>query len=353
MSFFEKAWASRRTELSVLDVIPVLESFKAQVIDLVYPSDLYTINDLARAVRRSIHVYDIIPILDYALVSKVPAVHVYDLIPVYDYGYVSRRNVVHAYDIISQFDAATRSGNVTLSVTDILSIPEWFFRVNKALKIFEGYIPYELATASAIPAVYADDLFIIYDLGASVNAVKTASVLDKLVADSVSYTKSYSPLFFTLFQRRVPVVYKTLSVLDIVAVKDGLSTAVTKAVSAFDYVVSDSVSYTKSYSPLFFTMFQRRVPVVYKTLSVADVLALDSASVIVRKVVSVSDFIMYDYVPSMSPSDIIYIGLYSNPGTYGLSVSETGIVYDSAAVVKKALYVLDKVIYDKADLYLF
>jgi hypothetical protein len=299
-------------------------------------------------------VYDIIPIRDYASFSRVPVVHIYDLIPVHDYAYVSRRNIVHAYDVISQPDAATRSGNVTISVADTLSIPEWFFRVNRALKVFEPYIPYELATILSIPAVYADDLSIIYDLSASVSVVKTASAFDKLVADNASYAKSYSPLFFTLFQRRVPIVYKTLSVLDIVAVKDGLSTAVTKAVSAFDYIVSDSVTYTKSYSPLFFTLFQRRVPIVYKILSVADVLTvLDSASVVKIKVVSVSDFIMYDYVPSMSLSDIIYIGLYSNPGTYGLSVSETGIVYDSAAVVKKALYVLDKVIYDKADLYLF
>ena len=131
------------------------------------------------------------------------------------------------------------------------------------------------------------------------------------------------------------------------------SVNVVKVISAFDRLITDNISYSKSYSPLFFTLFQRRVPVVYKTLSVADVLVLDSASVIVRKVVSVFDFIMYDYVPSMSPSDIIYIGLYSNPGTYGLSVSETGIVYDSAAVVRRTLNAFDKVIYDKADLYLF
>jgi len=482
---------------------------------------------------------------------------------VYDYAYASRGNVVHAYDIIQQSDTAIRSGNVTLSVTDILSIPEWFFRVNKALKIFEGYIPYEFATASAIPTIYANDLSTIYDLGASINAIKTASAFDKLitdyvtytksysplffsllrrrvpiryltlsvadrfgvgdyasakkviivavgdyavitdsasakgviavlapdyglmtdvsdlrnravavydiipvadygiavkaevfevldyifaadnvysnravvitalerlVADGTSYAKSYSPLFFTLLRRRVPVVYKTLGVLDMVAVRDGLSVAVIKKAYASDYVVSDyagikqvgvgavdyvisdsaitaqvkkvlasdyigfdSVSYIKSYSPLFFSILRRKVPIVYKTLSMLDIVAVrdsasvipikvvsvldvvpaadrvdaknivisvsdyvvyDSASVVVRKVVSVSDFIMYDYVPSMSPSDIIYMGLYSNPRTYGLSVSETGIVYDSAAVVKKTLDVLDKVIYDKADLYL-
>ena len=98
---------------------------------------MHIVWDLAHAVRRSIHAYDIIPILDYALVSRVPAVHVYDVIPVHDYAYVNRRSVVHAYDVISQLDTATKSGNVTLSATDILTLTEWFFRVNKALKIFE------------------------------------------------------------------------------------------------------------------------------------------------------------------------------------------------------------------------
>jgi hypothetical protein len=309
---------------------------------------------------------------------------VYDVVPVHDYAYVSRRNIIHAYDIIQQPDTATRSGNITLSVADILSIPEWFFRVNKALKIFEGYIPYELATASAVPTIYADDLSIIYDLGASINAIKTASAFDKLVADYATYTKSYSPLFFTLFQRRVPVVYKTLSVLDVVAVKDSASAIVAKTVPAYDYIGFDSVTYTKSYNALFFSLFQRRVPVVYKTLSVLDVVAVkDSASVILIKVVSVldvvpvadrvdvkniaisvSDFIMYDYVPGMSPSDIRYRSLYANVGMRTISVldritpyesvwvgprvitvnARDYLVSDGAAIVKRSVHAYDVVV---------
>ena len=234
----------------------------------------------------------------------------------YDYTYATRRNVVHAYDIISQFDAATRSGNVTLSATDILSISEWFFRVNKALKIFEGYIPYEFATASAISTIYANDLSIVYDLGASINAIKTASAFDKLVADSVTYTKSYSPLFFTMFQRKVPIIYKTLSVMDTIA-------------------VSERVDYVKSYSPLFFTMFQRKVPVVYKTLSISDIVDVkDSASVVQIKAytVHVSDYIIYDYVPGMSLSDIRYRSLYANVGMRTISVLDRITPYESVWV---------------------
>jgi len=185
--------------------------------------------------------------------------------------------------------------------------------------------------------------------------VKTVPASDYIGFDSVSYTKSYSPLFFTLFQRRVPVVYKSLSVLDVVAVKDSASVVPIKVVSVLDVVpVADRVDVKNIAIPVSdFIMYDSAVPVRYAVLSVFDIVSLpDSASVVARKVVSASDFIMYDYVPNMSPSDIIYKGLYSNPRTYGLSVSETGVVYDSAAVVKKTLDVLDKVIYDKADLYL-
>jgi len=340
LSFFERAWASRRTEISVFDVIPILELVRAQPFNKVYPSDLHVIWDLAHAVRRSIHAYDVVNIIDYALISRVPAVHAYDVVPTYDWAYVARRNIVHAYDVIAQPDVATRSGNVTLSVTDILSVLEWFFRVNRALKVLEPYIPYELAVASAIPAIYADDLSIIYDLGASINAIKTASAFDKLVVDYATYTKSYSPLFFSLLRRRVPIVYKTLSVMDTIA-------------------VSERVDYTKSYNTLFFSLFQRRVPVVYKTLSVLDAVAVkDGASVIPIKVVSVfdvvpvadrvdvkniaisvSDFIMYDYVPSMSPSSIRYRSLYANVGMRTISVLDRITPYESVWVGPRVITV--------------
>jgi len=309
---------------------------------------------------------------------------------VYDYTYVSRRNVVHAYDVIQQLDAATKSGNVTLSATDILTLTEWFFRVNKALKIFEGYIPYELATASAIPAIYADDLSIIYDLGASINAIKTVSAFDKLITDYVTYTKSYSPLFFSILRRKIPIVYKTLSVLDVIAVRDSLSTVVVKTVPASDYIGFDSVSYTKSYSPLFFTLLRRKIPIVYKTLSVLDVVAVkDSASVIQIKVVSVfdvvpaadradvkniaisvSDYVVYDYVPSMSTSDIKYRSLYANVGMRTISVldritpyesvwvgprvitvnARDYLVSDSAAIIKRSVHAYDVIWRDNVNI---
>jgi hypothetical protein len=167
---------------------------------------------------------------------------VYDVVPVHGYAYVSRRNIVHAYDVIPQPDTATRSGNVTLSVADILSVLECFFRVNRALKVLEPYIPYELATASAVPTIYANDLSTVYDLGASINAIKTASAFDKLVVDYATYTKSYSPLFFTLLRRKTPIRYLTLPVSDRFDIADYASVKKVVVVAVSDYVAADSAS---------------------------------------------------------------------------------------------------------------
>jgi len=305
-------------------------------------------------------------------------------------GYVARRNIVHAYDVVAQLDAVDKSGNVTLSATDILSTPEWFFRVNRALKVLEPYIPYELATTSTVPTIYADDLFIIYDLGASVNAAKAVYAFDKLVSDGASHAKSYSPLFFSLLRRRVPIRYLTLGVADVLAVADTASPVKIKSVSGADYVVFDSASYAKSYSPLFFSLLRRRVPVVYKMLAVLDAVSVkDSASVVKIKAVSVldsasagehaaarkfsvpasdfqlvhdsasavpikmvdaSDYVVYDYVPSMSPSDIRYRSLYANVGMRTISVFDKVVPYESVWVGSRVITVnaLDYPVSDSA-----
>ena len=235
--------------------------------------------------------------------------HVYDIIPTYDSAYISRRSIVHAYDIISQPDVATKSGNITLSVADILSIPDWFFRVSKALKIFERHAPFELVIVSTLPAIFAEDLSIVYDLGASANAAKTIYAFDKLVADYATYTKSYSPLFFSLLKRKVPIVYKTLSVMDTIA-------------------VSELVDYTKSYSPLFFTMFQRRVPIRYLTLSVADGFGI-------------SDYASVKKIIIVSAGDSVTADSASAKGIVAVPVSDYGLLADVSDLRNRAIAVYD------------
>jgi hypothetical protein len=338
---------------------------------LIYPSDYSLFRDSAYAVRRSIHAYDIIPVIDYTVASRIPAVYVYDIIQTYNSAYASRRSVIHAYDVISQGDSATKSGQITVSARDILVTPEWFFRVSKALKILELYSTFELATAYAVPTVYVKDL-VIYDAEALLNTIKTASALDAFtVADSASYAKSYSPLFFTLLQRRMPVRYATLNVLDAVSVSDSLNSMVVKAVSASDFVLADSATYSKSYSQLFFTLFRRRIPVRYLTLSVSDsVPVLDFASIVGIKVVSVfdavvvadyaavrniavraDDYVLYDYVAHIPPSNIRYRSLYANVGMRTISVFDKITLYESVWVGPRvvAVHVRDHLVSDGAS----
>jgi len=394
-----------------------------------------------------------VPIIDYVSVSRVNIIHAYDVLAAYNYAYASRQNVIHAYDVITH-DIATKSGKVAISVTDILVFPEWFFRVNKALKIFEYCTPFELATASAVPGIRADDFATVYDLGSlntekavsafdglivdgtSYNIVKAVSVLDKLVSDSVTTSRSYSPLFFSLFKRRVPIRYMTLSVLDTVAIVDGASAVkikqvyandyfapvdsgvakgvvpvlvrdysilsdsygaknlaicaydvipvadcgmATKAkvveakdyistadylgtkkvaiITAFDGVLIDSTSISKSYSPLFFSLFRRRIPISYRTLPVLDSIAVsDSASLKKFIIVSAGDYglisdgslarnvalnaydgVVADVVSASRSYSSLFFSLFRRrvPIRYlRLSIADTRAVADSASVVK-------------------
>jgi len=359
-------------------------------------------------------------------------VHAYDVVPTYDLAYVARRNIVHAYDVVAQLDAAGKSGKATVSATDILLIPEWFFRVNKALKIFEFYAPYELATASAASAIYAGDLSTVYDLGASVNAAKAVYAFDKLVSDGASHAKSYSPLFFALFQRRPRVRYLTLSVADGAGISDCASVKKVVAVSISDYVITDSasakgavavlaadyglladmsdlrnraiavydvipivdygtavravllevkdyilvndyigaekvpvitasdvlladsISTSKSYSPLLFAILRRKVPVVYKMLAVLDaVSAKDSASVVKIKAVSGADYVVSDYAGvkrvGIAASDYAVSDYGSYVKTKAVYASDY-IASDSASTAQtKRMFVSDYVVFDLAS----
>jgi hypothetical protein len=300
--------------------------------------------DSAYAVRRSVHAYDVVPAADYAAVFKIPAVYAYGVVPQYDSAYASRRSVVHAYDVITQQDSADRSGQVAISASDVLII--------LALKILERYLTFDLAAASAVPTVHAED-FIIYDAGALLNTVKAASAYDYLVLDFAGYSKSYSPLFFTIFQRRVPITRRTLPVLDVVA-------------------VADSASHAKSCSPLLFLLTQRRLPIRYATLtavdsvpvldsasasaaekikSVADYIAYDYVRYMKINAVSVADYIAYDYVPHMSPSDIRYRSLYANVGMRTISVFDRVAAYESVWVGPRVatVHVKDYLVSDGAS----
>jgi hypothetical protein len=91
-------------------------------------------------------------------------------------------------------------------------------------------------------------------------------------------------------------------------------------------------------------MLAYRVRPRYLTLSISDYnLVYDYMPIAKGKSVSVYDKMGYDYVPSMNPGDIHFMSIYPNPTTYGILVSDYGILYDSAIAVRpyKPVVVLD------------
>ena len=368
MSFFEKSWGSRRTELSIRDIIQILEQFTIQPINLVYPSNYYLLRDFAHAIRRSVHIYDVVPIVDYAAILRIPAVYVHDFVLANELLHYGRMSIINAFDIIHQSDSSAKSGNITISASDVLTVPEWFFRVSKALKLFEYFVPLEFTVASTVPIIHAGDLSTVYDLGVQLNTVKTESAFDKIIYDNASYAKSYSQLFLTLFRRKTPIRYLTLSVSDLQTISELANLGSTATISASDYIISDDVLYARHHSPLLLTLFRRKTPIRYLTLSTLDTIsvldytslikineltALDSVNVDdyanIRSIaVHAFDYVAYDYVPHVPPSEIRYLSLYANIGIRTISVFDRIIAYESAWVGPKAsaIHVNDYLIRD-------
>ena len=223
---------------------------------------------------KSLSVLDVVAVKDSASVVPIKVVSVLDVVPVADR--VDVKNIAIPVSDFIMYDSAVPVRYAVLSVFDIVSLPD-------------------SASVVARKVVSASD-FIMYDYG-------------------------------------VPIVYKSLSVLDAVSVKDDASMVKKKVVSVSDYVVRDLTSYVKSYSPLFFLSLQVAISVRYLTLDVTDVLVVsDSAVSEVKKTVSVSDYVVYDYVPSMSPSGVKYRSLYANVGMRTISVFDKVVPYESVWV---------------------
>jgi hypothetical protein len=229
------------------------------------------------------------------------------------------------YDPIGLKESTPLSVSRSISAYDYLRISESFFRVDRSL-VFPDLIGLEdRSILTKENAVLSDDA-LIYDSIGYKGAVQV-NVLDKLITDYMSYTKTYSPLLFTMLAYRVRPRYLTLSVSDVIS-------------------TTDYVTYTKTYSPILFTMLAYRVRPRYLTLSVSDYkLVYDYMPVAKGKSISVYDKMGYDYVPSMNPDNVHFMSIYPNPTTYGILVSDYGVLYDSASAVRpyKPVAVLDAI----------
>ena len=247
-------------------------------------------------------------------------------------------------DVIAVKDSASVVPIKVVSVLDVVPVADSVDVKNIAISVSD-YVVYDSASATKIEVVSVSD-FIMYDSAVPVRYA-VLSVFDIVsLPDSASVVarKVVSASDFIMYDYGVPIVYKSLSVLDAVSVKDDASMVKKKVVSVSDYVVRDLTSYVKSYSPLFFLSLQVAIPVRYLILDVTDVLVVsDSASVGKSSVVSASDYIVYDYVPSMSPNDIRYRSLYANVGMRTISVLDRITPYESVRVMPRAVHAYDAV----------
>jgi len=229
------------------------------------------------------------------------------------------------YDPIGLKESTPLSASRSISAYDYLRISESFFRVDRSLVFPDLMSLKDGSILTKENAVLSNDS-LIYDSVSYKGAIQV-NALDVFSDDSISYTKTYSPILFTMLAYRVRPRYLTLSVSDVIS-------------------TTDYVTYTKTYSPILFTMLAYRVRPRYLTLSVSDYkLVYDYMPVAKGKSVSVYDKMGYDYVPNMNPSNVHFMSIYPNPNTYGILVSDYGVLYDSATAVRpyKPVVILDTI----------
>jgi hypothetical protein len=218
------------------------------------------------------------------------------------------------YDPIGLKESTPLSVSRSISAYDYLRISEGFFRVDRSLVFPDLIDVVDESILTKENAVLSNDS-LIYD-SVSYKGATQVNALDVFSDDNISYTKTYSPILFTMLAYRVRPRYLTLSVSDVIS-------------------TTDYVTYTKIYSPILFTMLAYRVRPRYLTLSVSDYkLVYDYMPVAKGKSVSVYDKMGYDYVPNMNPSNVHFMSIYPNPTTYGILVSDYGVSYDSATAVR-------------------
>ena len=221
------------------------------------------------------------------------------------------------YDPIGLKESTPLSVSRSISAYDYLRISESFFRVDRSL-VFPDLI--SLKDGSILTkgdAVLSSDA-LIYD-SVSYKGATQVNALDVFSDDSISYTKTYSPILFTMLAYRVRPRYLTLSVSDVIS-------------------TTDYVSYTKTYSPILFTMLAYRVKPRYLTLSVSDYdIASDYLSIIKMKTISVLDSVLYDstsYTNTYSPVFFTMLAYRVKPRYLMLSVSDYPVINDNGSYVK-------------------
>ena len=267
------------------------------------------------------------------VVGRTTAVTVHDVVGVGTVPAFAKTSRLSAVVTVPAWDYLTYK-NLSTHVRDRALVLDSFFRIKGAGRILATAPAFisDLFTASTRPLVIFSDGIHAYP---ALQIVKLPSLLVKdmvNIADNTTYSKSASPLLFTLFSYRPKIRYLQLSVVDKTA-------------------ISDSFTTSKTLSPLLFTLFGYRPRVRYLQLSVADsvnvfdsVVTVKTVSVVASVLVLVSDKSTPVRAPAtyvadrVSVLDLVPSGSVSYISAYGLQklvvlAADRAVIRDYASAI--------------------
>jgi hypothetical protein len=91
-------------------------------------------------------------------------------------------------------------------------------------------------------------------------------------------------------------------------------------------------------------MMTRRIPIRYTTLGVFDIIStFDSALAVKAKKLAVADYVFYDYVPNMNPSDVLFESMYAKSIINGVSATDISSLYERVDIKERSITVNDAI----------
>jgi hypothetical protein len=158
---------------------------------------------------------------------------VYDGLVANDYGLAKKILTASASDY-AVADSASVKGAVPVGVNDYGLSADFASLSNRSVQVYDLVPVQDYGNAAGAKAVEAKDYLPTADY-AEVKKVAAVSAFDAVLADSTSSSRSYSPILFGMLKRTVSISYYTLQLLDMIATSDAASTKKFVSVSAGDY----------------------------------------------------------------------------------------------------------------------
>jgi len=228
------------------------------------------------------------------------------------------------YDPIGLKESTPLSVSRSISAYDYLRISEGFFRVDRSLVFPDLIDVVDESILTKENTVLSNDA-LIYD-SVSYKGATQVNAFDVFSDDSISYTKTYSPILFTMLAYRVRPRYLTLSIPDLTLVKDNASYIKVKIASAYDKIVYDSVISSKA---VWINILDRLITdssyAKNETLLASDYIAYDSSNYKKANKIDASDSVFYDvtsYTKTYSPLLFTILAYRVKPRYLTLPISD-------------------------------